>query len=720
MIGRLDRRLALLGVLALLRSACTAGAGAAGPDTVRADAAADSKGAAADLPAPDVAADIGGRAATDTMASDLDAASHVMPCVADTSGDGAADNPVDAVQDHIGDAAGADGDAEGTPAEVIGAADAATPLDAGAVEDAGAELVDGASALGDAPASAPADVTADAAAPLDGAGDVGPGAAAFPDLPPVPPVTPVDPATLPLAAMVDQTASFGIDPAQTHNACVAVADFDGNGREDFVVMESQGWKSTIHAVLLGAGPPKHVKSKFDSATSQANFGCTSVDMNGDGKPDLLVGGFSGLALYLGDGAGGFHNKSDDWLPFFMDFESFSVVPADLDGDGDLDLYIGAGFAPPGCESMACNYTANDLLCTFNPPIPNLPNLQDRVLIQGSQLPLDDATAQWKPPPGGTQTTAMAMDFDGDGKVDVAVADDFGSARILRNTGATFVSYDTNVGLHSYSGAMGCASGDLNHDGLPDLVIAESGPTPVYINSPQWKGTAPFAFVDKGGDYDTWAPNWAASSWSPIIADFDHDGLEDLWVANAANLPVQMTADPKTMCLVSKSSGLASMFKGVPSVDVMHLSKVGGGATAYRVVGGAYAHIILVEQRPIDLDDDGDLDVVQTRPGPDIMTSLVRILRNDLPKKGSSMRVVVQGKGKNQDALGTTVTATIGGKKVTRWLFGSGAFGGTPTRVAHFGLGAASKATAVTVAWPDGTKTLVGEVQAQQTIKVNWP
>ncbi len=669
---------------------------AASSDSVGPDAAPDTSAAQDD--GPDAAVD----------AQDVSPVQDV-PAAADGLAEDAQDADVLAVQD--------------VAAEVTPLADA----DASAVVDAllTSEVAQDVAVPGPQDATALADVDVVESGPSDAApadaaslGDVTP-VAAIPAGPPPPQTVPVNPATLPVAAFVEDTVAYGISPTSTHQACVAVADFDGNGREDFVVVEAKGWTSTLHAVLLSNGVPKHVKTPISGSSAQANFGCTAVDMNGDDKPDLLTGGFSGAALYLGDGAGGFEDFSNDWLPYLLDFEAFSIVPADLDGDGDLDLFVGAGFAPPSCDALACQYTESDLLCTVNPPIPNLDKLQDRVLIQGPVLPMVDATKQWQPPPGGTQTVAMAADVDVDGKMDMLVADDFGSSRILRNTGKAFDSFDTNVGLAPYAGAMGWTIGDFNSDGLPDLVIAESGPTPVYINSPQWKGTAPFAFVDKGGTYGTWAANWTASSWSPVIDDFDHNGYDDLWIANGVHVTNDMAANPKTLCAVSKEKDFSTMFVDLPSTDVLFLAQPGGGSKAHQVVVGKHAHIIIVEQRPIDLDDDGDLDMVQTRPGPNMMTSLVRILRNDVAKQGGSFKVVLKGKGMNKDALGSTVTATIAGLKRTRWLNGSGAFGGTRARIAHFGLGSAQVADNVTVTWPDGTKTSLGQAQAGQTLQATW-
>lgn len=610
------------------------------------------------------------------------------------------------------------GDAKGTAQADAASSDS---LD-GALSDTDVAI----DAIAETDASAPADAaTAEGdggATAVDGADDASDTLASEPQPPPpVGPVAPVDPQTLPLAAMVEDTAAFGIDPKQLHQACVAVADFDGNGSEDFVVVQTDGSEAKIHAVLLGKGPPQHVTSVFDSTTMQANFGCSAVDMTSDGHPDLLFGGMSGIALYAGDGKGQFADKSGSWLPYIMAYEAFSPVPADLDNDGDLDVFIGAGFAPPVCDQLDCAYTATDLLCTLDPPIPLLDNLQDRVLIQGAALPLSDETATWKPFPGGTQTVAMAADVDQDGKMDMLVADDFGSARVLHNLGGTFATHDTDVGIAPYSGAMGWAVGDFNGDALPDLVVAESGPTPVYLQQSKGKVPSgkPFHFIDMGGLYQTWAPHWAASSWAPVIADFDHNGFDDLWVGNAGNLSPDMAGNPKALCAVSKQQSFASMFNGLPSIDVLFLGQSHYAATAHRIAGGQYAHIITVDQRPLDLDGDGDLDMVQTRPSPDMTRSVVRILRNDLPKQGGSFRVVVSGKGKNRDALGARVTAIIGGKLRTRYLNGSGAFGGTPTRFAHFGLGSATEAQQVQVRWPDGSLTMLGSAKDGQTLNAKW-
>ncbi len=533
---------------------------------------------------------------------------------------------------------------------------------------------------------------------------------------------PVMPVLLPEAPIVDVTQNFGVDADKVHGPCVAVADFDGNGREDFAVIELSGTKARIHTVLLSDGAAQHVFTDVDTTVFVPNFGCSAVDMTADGKPDLLMGGYSGAGFYTGDGKGGFKDATVSWMPFVNDSNTFSILPVDLDGDLDLDVFIGAGFSPPPCETLKCQWTATDLLCTIDPPLKLTPQLQDRVLIQGASLPLVDATQEWNVPPGGTQTVVLPYDVDADGKMDLLVGDDFGTHRLLHNIGGTFKSWEKkeDVGFHTYAGAMGWTVGDLDGDGAVEFVLAESGPTPVYEMVAKKPGS-PLTVEDRGGELGVWWPTWGASAWTPIVADLDHDGLDDLYLGISANFTAEMAADFINLCEASKQGVMSNPFKDVTSLDVVFTHGPGGGLVAQKLPAGKYTHVVIIDQKAIDLDADGDLDLVQTRPGPSMQpTSRVRILRNDFEKQGGFAVVVVKGKAKNPDAVGAVVRAKVNGKLRTRWLGGAASFHGLPTRRAHFGLGSADKLTDVEVTWPDGSKTAVGTVAAGAVKQVVQP
>ncbi len=537
-------------------------------------------------------------------------------------------------------------------------------------------------------------------------------------------VGPKDPTLLPKVAFADITADFAIDPAKVHGACVGLGDYDGNGHDDFVVIEVDKTKATIHAVLLGGAKVQHVFTPVDTTMLLPTTGCSVVDLDSDGKLDLLLGGHAGAAFYAGDGKGSFVDQSAQWLPFIMDFATLTLAPVDLDGDGDLDLFVGAGVTPvtpngggPACGSLQCAYEETDFICTMKFPFPDAPaSLQDRVLIQGPKLPLVDQTAQWNVPPGGIWSNAQAVDIDLDGKMDVLVGDDFGAHRYLRNVGGQFAAYATDIGFHSYGHGMGWGVGDFNGDGLPDLVMADAGPNPLFLQVKPGIGK-PVGFQDVGGNWGLWGPTWMASTWSPLVADFDQDGNEDLMMGVSIS-----TTDPAEFPNVAAgcAGSVAKQYDGYPNPDVLFLS--GGSASSWQAFAfpsGPYSHFAMVTQGTIDLDGDGDLDLVQTRPNAK-MTSMVRLVRNDLPGKGKSLFVRVLGKKGNLDALGTTVSAKINGNLRTRWLVGSGGTGGTRSRVAHFGLGSGDTAKDVVIRWPDGKQTKLGDLKAGTTTATTWP
>ena len=529
---------------------------------------------------------------------------------------------------------------------------------------------------------------------------------------------PVDPESLPLAAFVTVTAAYGVDSEKLHGACVAVNDVDGDGDQDVVLIEWNMKDARIHTLRLGGPEPVHVFTDVDTSVFDPRNGCVLADLTADGKPDLVVAGSAGLGMYKGGGDGSFSDVSEAWLPYIMDFNAFSVAMVDLDGDKDLDIYVGAGLWGAPCNTMTCGLKGHNIVCDSHVPPLDTPELQDRVLINGATLPMQDKTAAWKLPIGGVQTVAMPLDADGDGKMDMLVCDDFGAHYVLRNQGGSFVTHGTDVGLQPYASAMGWGVGDFDADGKPDLVLADSGTMAVYMQQAPGKG-APLSFLDKGGEMGVWWPTYGTNSWSPLVADFDHDGQDDLFVGAADTVPASVMAAMYEQCTFQMSE--ANPGAGSHAVDLLFLRDPKGAMVGHHLPAAPYADFTILAQQLVDLDGDGDLDVVQARPGPNFTTAtVIRFLRNDLPKKGGAIRVRLTGIKGNKDAIGARITAQIDGVVRTRWLSGSGGFGGTPLRMAHFGLGQSPAATDVTVHWPDGKKTKVGVVKAGATATASWP
>lgn len=567
---------------------------------------------------------------------------------------------------------------------------------------ADAASADGASPDGAGPDAASPDASnADAAGPADTTtADTGP-----------PEVVSKNPAFAPQLAFVDVTAAYGFDPKAPYAFCAGVGDLDGDGDADLLTVEllKQGTQAQVRAVLLGGPKPVHVLSTFNTSGLVPNLGCTVYDHDGDGRADLIIGGSSGVALYLNDGKATFSDASAKLLPTIFDAQGSSFAPVDLDGDGDLDLVVGAGEHPTSCNTTSCKFWGAEFTCKVSPPPPLSSPHADRVLLRDASGKLTDVTAQWKlPTDGGYATYVSAWDVDLDGDQDLLIGTDFHTPWLLERKGAGFVHHSVGAGLHPYAHAMGWALADFNGDGHLDIALADLGPTALYQRKP---GSA-LQYQDVSYQSPLAAYTVGTSDWTPVAADFDHDGREDLVLGASMALPKPQFFNALNGCGGGDSS--------VPSLDIVLLNLGAKGWQVGRTPKTGCGEAFGVAQTVVDLDGDGDLDLLQVRPGCNFPFGVVRVLRNDLPKAGGAIALRLVGKAPNTGAIGARVSASIGGVTRQRQIVASGGLGGGGQLQVHFGLGKATEATAVTVHWPGGGTTVVGTVKAGAKAVVQQP
>ncbi len=518
----------------------------------------------------------------------------------------------------------------------------------------------------------------------------------------------IDPNKLPMAKFTDVTADYGLPAGVQYAFCTAAADFDGNGTDDIVLIEKSFSTAILHTLLLdGEGGVQPKSSPFDTSMLFPNMGCSVADLDFDGKPDLLVGGTSGLAYYRNKGDGTFVDWSNEYLPYEMDFAAWSVAGGDFDGDGDIDLFVGAGDIAAQCNNFTCGYDGDDFACTYvSSPVPD-DSMQDRMLIREAKLPYVDATAKWNLSPGGEATTIATVDFDKDGKLDVLVGNDFGPHRLLHNSGGAFSEFGVDIGFGTYAHAMGWGYSDFDGDGLLDFVLADAGPQILLLQNTTPPAGVPAFFEDHAVARNIAGPTARISGWNPLVGDFDQDGYDDIYFGVAAVAPSDQLG-------VIAACGMPA---NLPEQhDLIFLGKV-GGFDAYRTVAETKPEpaFAAVAQSLIDLDNDGDLDIVQVRP-----SGAVRILRNDLTKVGGSVRLRLIGKGANTMAIGARVDIQIGPVKVHRQLSGNSGFGGAGVWSVHFALGMFPLADVVDVTWPDGAKSQLTKLGPGANVVLTQP
>jgi hypothetical protein len=275
-------------------------------------------------------------------------------------------------------------------------------------------------------------------------------------------------------------------PVSASPLSVAVGELDGKAGLDLAVANFLG---NSVSVLLNGGD-----ARFDRKDSRAGVSPFSVAVgNLDGKPGLdlavaTVGG--GVGLLFNDGRGGF--GLDAAYPTGS-FPS-SVAVGDLNGDGQLDLAVTNGGAVSNNVSVLLNNPNN--------------------LLGPGRFDLD----QSYPAGAGPRSVAMG-DLDGDGRLDLAVANSGSSnVSVLYNRGRA--RYDSMIELEAGQAPRAMVAGDLDGDGQLDLVVADDASQKVCI----LKGREFRLDRETGCEVD-------GRSSALALGDLNHDGLPDLVVAN---------------------------------------------------------------------------------------------------------------------------------------------------------------------------------------------
>ncbi|MCK5374650.1 MAG: VCBS repeat-containing protein, partial [Alphaproteobacteria bacterium] len=245
----------------------------------------------------------------------------------------------------------------------------------------------------------------------------------------------------------------GVDVGYYSN--LAFADIDGDGDFDVFIGESSGTIKYYEndgagnfAEITGAGNP------LDGVDVGSSSAPAFADIDGDGDLDIFIGGYysNGIKYYENDGAGNFSNSNYTIIPAITDDLGSNAAPVlvDIDGDGDLDAFIGEG-------DGNINYYENDGAGNFTE-------------ITGAGNPFDGVDV-------GYYSAPSFADIDGDGDLDAFIGESDGNINYYQNDGAGNFTSITGAGNPFDGVDVGSYStptfADINGDGNIDAFIGES-------------------------------------------------------------------------------------------------------------------------------------------------------------------------------------------------------------------------------------------------------
>ncbi|MFQ5690732.1 MAG: CRTAC1 family protein [Gemmatimonadota bacterium] len=503
-------------------------------------------------------------------------------------------------------------------------------------------------------------------------------------------------------AGIDFVYSIGDDSlsnlVESSGGGAAFLDYDQDGYLDLYVVNG----AFIEGFSQGPRPKGSLRNRlyrnrgdgtFEDATDRAGtgdsgygMGVVVADYDNDGYPDIYVSNYGPNVLYHNNGDGTFSELTDRAGVGGAEASTGSVW-LDYDNDGLLDLYVGNYidfdpeysyyYAPDGFPGPLAYRGQADVLYR-NRGDGTFEDVTERVGVYR---------------PEGRAMGVSAVDYDGDGYVDIYVANDAMQNYLFHNEGGQrFRDVALRAGVaYNHQGdatsTMAVDFADYDGDGLLDMYVSDLSFSALYRN----EGMG--LFVDRTYSAGIAAQAGQFVGWGVAFLDYDNDGDPDIFQVNGEADHLFGQED--------------QLFEDLGDGTFRDVSLERGRYFRNKLVGRGAAFG--------DYDNDGDVDVFIVN-----LNDRGVLLRNEGGSRNGWLLIRLVGRSSNRDGVGTRVTVVTGDRaQVAQKKSATGYLSQNDPRM-HFGLGAATVVDRIEVRWPSGKLQLLEAVRARQILTITEP
>jgi hypothetical protein len=492
-------------------------------------------------------------------------------------------------------------------------------------------------------------------------------------------------------------------------------DYDNDGWMDLLIVNGSSMDQ-LRKIVSGTTPPPQKEGvylyrnlgngHFQDVTAKAGLfnpywgtGANATDYDNDGFVDILITTIGIDLLFRNNHNGTFSEVGKvAGLKQQVTWHTGSAF-GDYDGDGNLDLYI-VGYVnilsvPLTATPPVCRYNGIPVLCGPR----GLKGEVDLLYHNNGDGTFKEVTREAKVTDSAAYYgfSAVFDDFNGDGKIDLFVANDSCPNYLYRNLGdGTFQEVGLTSGVAFKADGlpqanMGVAVGDYDNDGKIDLLTTTFSED--YF--PLFHQTTSGFYEEISSAVGLQTVTLPLLGWGCGFTDLDNDGDKDLWTVNGHIYP---NADKlgSTSYLQSVAIFENREAKFYQTQPLPYKNSYRGAATA-------------------DFDNDGKVDLVVLP-----IEGSPLLLKNRTTSSYFWIAFKLEGRGCNRDAIGAKVEIEQCGQKQMDTIRNGASYISRSDPRVHFGLGTCTTVDRAVITWPCGKVQVLKDLRVNQYLSVQEP